>query len=228
MTQASNRIRLNRYSQAGYERGKNGAVLLLWWFVQATLFRCSPQPMYGFRRWLLRLFGASVGRGVKIRPTAIVTYPWKVAIGDHSWIGDRAELYSLDRIDIGAHCVVSQRSYLCTGSHDMADPAFPLLVKPVRLEDGAWVASDVFVHPGVTIGAMAVAAARSTVVRDIPAEEVHAGLPARFLKRRFPAESPTGQEREVSAARQAAQDSDGPADRLEPKAEQDRRKAVGS
>lgn len=218
MSQASNRIRLNQYSQDRYLRGKSGAVVLLWWFVQATLFRCSPQPMYGFRRWLLRLFGASVGRGVKVRPTAIVTYPWKVAIGDHSWIGDRAELYSLDRIDIGANCVVSQRSYLCTGSHDMADPAFSLVVKPVRLEDGAWVAGDVFVHPGVTIGTMAVAAARSTVVRDIPAEEVHAGMPARFLKRRFPPEAAAGlQERQEWDE----------ADQQEQKDDQ-RRKAVGS
>jgi len=165
--------------------------VLLWWLVQATLFRCSPQPMYAFRRLLLRTFGAAVGRGVKIRPTAIVTYPWKVAIGDYSWIGDRAELYSLERIAIGAHCVVSQRSYLCTGSHDMADPGFSLVVKPIRLQDGAWVASDVFVCPGVTIGTMAVAAARSTVLRDIPAEEVHAGTPARLLKRRFPSGAPT-------------------------------------
>lgn len=228
MSQASNRIRLNRYSQAGYERGKNGAVVLLWWFVQATLFRCSPQPLYGFRRWLLRLFGASVGRGVKVRPTAIVTYPWKVAIGDHSWIGDRAELYSLGRIEIGAHCVVSQRSYLCTGSHDMADPAFSLVVKPVRLEDGAWVASDVFVHAGVTIGTMAVVAARSTVVRDIPAEEVHAGMPARFLKRRFPPDRAAGQEEPQEMAAREQNERDEPDARIEQNEQNERRKAVGS
>lgn len=185
MNQTANRIRLNQYSQQGYDRGRSGVVVLLWWLVQGTLFRLSPQPMYGFRRFLLRLFGAAIGRGVKIRPTAIVTYPWNVAIGDHSWIGDRAELYSLTRIEIGAHCVVSQRSYLCTGSHDLTDPTFSLVVKPIRVQDGAWIASDVFVYPGVTLGTMAVAAARSTVLRDIPAEEVHAGTPAVFLKRRF-------------------------------------------
>ncbi|WP_123041915.1 putative colanic acid biosynthesis acetyltransferase [Cohnella candidum] len=184
-----NRIRLNQYRQDGYSRGRNGAVVLLWWFVQATLFRCSPQPMYGFRRFLLRLFGAKIGAGVKVRPSASFTYPWKVTIGDHSWIGDRAELYSLDRIEIGAHCVVSQRSYLCTGSHDPEDVAFSLIVKPVRIEDGAWVASDVFVYPGVTIGTMAVAAARSTVLRDVPAGEIHAGTPARFVRQRFPGEA---------------------------------------
>lgn len=196
----NNRIRLNQYSQIGYDRGRNGAIVLLWWFVQATLFRCSPQPMYGFRRLLLRLFGARIGKGVKVRPTASFTYPWKVSVGDHSWIGDRVELYSLDRIEIGAHCVVSQRSYLCTGSHDMTDAAFGLIVEPVCLLDGAWVASDVFVCPGVTIGTMAVAAARSTVMRDIPAEEVHAGTPARFIKRRFPAAAETREAREQRKA----------------------------
>lgn len=185
MKQTANRIRLNQYSQQGYDRGRSGIIVLLWWLVQGTLFRCSPQPMYGFRRFLLRLFGAVIGSGVKIRPTAVITYPWNVIIGDHSWIGDRAELYSLTQIEIGAHCVVSQRSYLCTGSHDLSDPAFSLIVKPIRMQDGAWVASDVFVYPGVTLGTMAVAAARSTVLRDIPAEEVHAGMPATFLKRRF-------------------------------------------
>ncbi|MBW5448364.1 colanic acid biosynthesis acetyltransferase WcaF [Cohnella sp. CFH 77786] len=195
MNPTTNRIRLNLYKQDGYSRGRGGATVLTWWFVHATLFRWSPQPMYGFRRFLLRLFGAKLGTGVKVRPSASITYPWKVSIGDHSWIGDRAELYSLDRIEIGAHCVVSQRSYLCTGSHDMEDPAFSLVVKPIRIEDGAWVASDVFVYPGVTIGTMAVAAARSTVLRDIPAEQVHAGTPAKFLKWRFtPEEEKTAEE----------------------------------
>lgn len=186
MKPVNNRIQLNLYNQEGYSRGRSGAVVLLWWLVQATLFRCSPQPMYGFRRFLLRLFGARVGRGVKVRPSVTITYPWKVSIGDHSWIGDRAELYSLERIEIGAHCVVSQRSYLCTGSHDAGDVAFSLVVKPIVIEDGAWVASDAFLYPGVTVGAMAVVAARSTVLKDVPAGEIHAGSPAKYLKERFP------------------------------------------
>ncbi|WP_246469481.1 putative colanic acid biosynthesis acetyltransferase [Cohnella nanjingensis] len=179
---------MDQYSQTGYSRGRGGAVVLLWWLVQATLFRWSPQPLYDYRNRLLRLFGARIGSGVKIRPTARITYPWKVAIGDHSWIGDHAELYSLDRIRIGNHCVVSQNSYLCTGSHDPTDVAFRLIVKPIRIEDGAWIASDVFVYPGVTVREMGVVAARSTVLQDIPASEIHAGTPARFVKQRFPLE----------------------------------------
>ncbi|MFC5405003.1 putative colanic acid biosynthesis acetyltransferase [Cohnella soli] len=182
-------IRLDLYEQRGYSRGRSGIYVMLWWFVQATLFRCSPQPMYRWRRMLLRMFGADIGQGVKIRPSARITYPWKVKIGDHSWIGDQAELYSLDAITIGRQCVVSQNSYLCTGSHDMVDPKFSLIVKPICVEDGAWIASDVFVYPGVTVGRMAVVAARSTVLRSVPAGEVHAGSPAKYLRPRFDAVS---------------------------------------
>ncbi|QJD88432.1 colanic acid biosynthesis acetyltransferase WcaF [Cohnella herbarum] len=189
----NNLVRLDLYSQSHYSRGRNGIVALLWWFIQGTLFRWSLQPMYGWRNWLLRLFGADIGTGVKIRPSARFTYPWKVKVGEHSWIGDHAELYSLDTITIGKHCVVSQNGYLCTGSHKMDDPAFSLVIKPIRIEDGAWIASDVFVYPGVTIGTMAVVAARSTVLHDIPGNEVHAGTPAKYIKMRFDALGASGE-----------------------------------
>jgi putative colanic acid biosynthesis acetyltransferase WcaF len=185
----NNRIRLDQYNQDWYSRGRSGAVVLLWWLVQGSLFRYSLHPMYRWRSFLLRLFGARIGQGVQVRPTARFTYPWKVSIGDYSWIGDDAEFYSLERIEVGSHCVVSQRSYLCTGSHDITDPAFGLVTKPIVIRDGAWVASDVFVYPGVTVGTMGVAAARSTVTRSIPDGEVHAGTPASFVKQRFPQEA---------------------------------------
>lgn len=179
------KIRLDQYNQDGYSRGRNGLVILLWWFIQGTLFRFSLHPMYKWRNFLLRLFGAKVGKGVQIRSSAKFTYPWKVEIGDFSWIGDNVEFYSLDQIAVGRHCVVSQKSYLCTGSHDMNDPRFGLITKPIRIEDGAWIASDVFLYPGVSIGEMAVVAARSTVTKFVPANEVHAGSPAKFIKHRF-------------------------------------------
>ncbi|WP_239618844.1 putative colanic acid biosynthesis acetyltransferase [Cohnella mopanensis] len=181
----NNQVRLDMYSQAHYSRGRSGIVVLLWWFVQGTLFRWSLQPMYSWRNGLLKLFGADIGKGAKIRPSARFTYPWKVKVGEHAWIGDHAELYSLDTITIGKHCVISQNSYLCTGSHRTDDPAFSLVVKPIRIEDGAWIASDVFIYPGITVGTMAVVAARSTVLHDISGNEVHAGTPAKYIKMRF-------------------------------------------
>ncbi|MFD0671321.1 putative colanic acid biosynthesis acetyltransferase [Cohnella sp. GCM10027633] len=184
----ANRIRLDEYDQNGFSRGRNGLFVLLWWFVQGTLFRFSLHPMYGWRRFVLRLFGANIGRKVLIRPSAKFTYPWKVKIGDYSWIGDNVEFYSLDTIIVGAHCVVSQKTYLCTGSHNIRDPRFGLITSPIRIEDGAWVASDVFVHPGVTIGEMAVVAARSTVLKNVAANEVHAGTPAKLIGQRMEAQ----------------------------------------
>jgi putative colanic acid biosynthesis acetyltransferase WcaF len=165
-------------------RGRSGLVVLLWQLVQPTLFGLSPQPFYAWRRALLRLFGAKIGRKVLLRPTARVTYPWKVEIGDCSWIGDHAELYSLERISIGRNVVVSQRSYLCTASHDMNDFAFSYITAPISIGDQAWVASDVFVAPGVTVGRGAVVGARSTVFDDVPPETVAYGQPARAVRKR--------------------------------------------
>ncbi|WP_341279081.1 putative colanic acid biosynthesis acetyltransferase [Paenibacillus sp. FSL H8-0537] len=180
-----NLIRLDQYEQAGYSRGRSGAYVLLWWLIQGTLFRFSLHNMYAWRSFLLRLFGANIGKDVLIRSTAKFTYPWKVSIGDFSWIGDHVQFYSLDEIVVGSHCVISQNAYLCTGSHKINDPAFSLEVRPIVIKDGAWVASDVFVYPGVTLHEMAVAAARSTVLKSIPANEIHAGYPAQYLRERF-------------------------------------------
>ena len=165
-------------------RGRSGVVVLLWQLVQASLFCLSPQPLYAWRRALLRLFGAKIGKGVIVRPTVRITYPWKVAIGDFSWIGDHVELYSLDRITIGSNSVVSQRSYLCTASHDIRDVAFPYVTGPIVICDQAWVAADVFVAPGVTVGRGAVVGMRSTVLNDVPASMIAVGAPAEVRRER--------------------------------------------
>lgn len=166
-------------------RGRSGAVVQLWWLVQATLFRASPQFMYGWRNGLLRLFGAKIGKGVIVRPTVRVTYPWKLTIGDHSWVGDFVELYTLGEIRIGQNAVVSQHSYLCTGSHDFRAPAFDIYAKPIVVEDEAWVAAGVFVHPGVTVARGSVVAARSVLSRDTEALTIWAGSPASKVAERL-------------------------------------------
>ncbi|MBW4445437.1 MAG: hormogonium polysaccharide biosynthesis acetyltransferase HpsU [Spirirestis rafaelensis WJT71-NPBG6] len=172
-------VDLRKYDQSWFDRGRPGWYILFWWFVQAIAFPLTPQPLSNLRCAILRLFGAKVGKGVLIRPTARFTYPWKVTIGDYSWIGDDVVLYSLDEIHIGSHCVISQKSYLCTGTHDIKDPAFGLKTAIITIGNGAWVTTDCFVAPGVTIGANAVIGARSTVLSDIPAGQVSWGNPCR-------------------------------------------------
>jgi putative colanic acid biosynthesis acetyltransferase WcaF len=159
-------------------RGRSAVMVQLWWIVQATLFRMSPQFMYGWRRFLLRLFGAQVGQGVLIRGTVRITYPWKLSVGDFSWVGDFAELYTLGNIDIGRNAVVSQYAYICTGSHDFRSVAFDIYQRPIRIEDEAWIAAGAFVHPGVTVAHGSVIAARSVVTADTEPLSIYSGSPA--------------------------------------------------
>ena len=172
-------VDLRQYDQSWFDRGRPSVLILFWWFVQAVTFPLTPQPLHGLRCFILRLFGAKIGKGVQIRPTARFTYPWKVVIGDYSWIGDDVVFYSLDRICIGQQCVISQKSYLCTGSHDPKDPAFGLIVKAIAIGNGAWVATDCFIGPGVQIGANALIGTRSSVFQNMPDGQVCFGSPCR-------------------------------------------------
>lgn len=140
--------------------------------------------MYGWRRFLLKLFGAKIGNNVIIRPSARITYPWKLTVGDNSWIGDNVDLYTLGEITIGKNSVISQRSYLCTGSHDFTKVDFPIYAKPIIIHDSVWVATDVFIAPGVTVHENVVVGARSSVFNDLAQDYVYLGTPAKPIKPR--------------------------------------------
>jgi len=165
-------------------RGRSKIGVQCWWIVQSTFFRLSPQFMYGWRRFLLRLFGAKIGENVLIRPTVKILYPWKLTVGDWSWIGDEITLYNMANIDIGKNCVISQKSYLCTSSHNYTKSSFDIFAKPIEIKDEAWVASDVFIAPGVTIGHCTVVGFRSTVNENLPPKMVCFGNPAKPIKPR--------------------------------------------
>lgn len=170
--------------QSSY-RGRSPLFVQLWWIVQATLFRRSPQVLYGFRRWLLRAFGGDIGKGAIIRPSVTVTYPWKVKIGSYSQIGDDVVIYSLAPITIGNSVVVSQKSYLCSGTHNFRSESFEIQSSPITIEDQVWLAADVFVAPGVTVGKGTVVGARSSVFTDLPEMMICTGSPARPVRPRI-------------------------------------------
>jgi len=188
---APSRVDMRKYDQSWFDRGRPNGLILLWWLVQAIAFPLSPHFLNGFRCGLLRLFGARIGQGVLIRPTARFTYPWKIEIGDYSWIGDDVVLYSLDDIQIGEHCVISQKSYLCTGSHDLQDPAFGLITAPIAIGNGVWIAADCFIGAGVEIGANAAIGVRSSVLSNMPEGQVCWGTPCKPRYKRVMKESPT-------------------------------------
>ena len=151
---------------------------------RVQLRRQGREVMYGWRRFWFRIFGAKIGTNVLLRPSVRMTYPWKVTIGDYSWLGDGVELYSLDTITIGSNVVVSQNTYICTGTHDYGVASFDMVTAPICIKDQAWVASDVFIHPGVTIGEACVVGARSTVGKDMPAGMLCVGSPCEVVRSR--------------------------------------------
>ncbi|MFN8416191.1 MAG: putative colanic acid biosynthesis acetyltransferase [Cytophagaceae bacterium] len=165
-------------------RGKPGWYVQLWWITQALLFHPSPQILYGWRRFLLRLFGAKIGKGVILRPSVKITYPWKLTIGDYAWIGDEVDLYTLGPIHIGANSVISQKSYLCTGSHDYSSTQFTITQSEIIIEEEVWVATDVFIAPGVRIGRGAVIGARSSVFKSLEGNIIYSGSPVRAIRPR--------------------------------------------
>jgi len=184
--QAESRVRVDRAACPSPHSAANKAARLLWQIACLILFRPVPWFWHAPRRALLRLFGAQVGRGAQIMPSVRIWAPWNLALGDAATISHGADLYNVARIEIGAHATVSQRSFLCTASHDPDHPNMPLVTAPLRIGPGAWVAAEAYVHPGVTLGADAVAGVRAVVLRDVPPGQIVGGNPARFLRMRNP------------------------------------------
>lgn len=156
----------------------------VWNLIQATLFRWSPRPLHAWRNFLLRAFGAKVGRGAHVYPGARIWAPWNVDIGEEAGVADGAILYSQGKITLGRRTVVSQGAHLCAGTHDYEQEGFPLVTKPITVGDHAWIAAEAFVHPGVEIGEGAVVGARAVVVKNLPAWMVYAGHPCVALHQR--------------------------------------------
>ena len=172
-------IDLTQFNNAHFSRGAPAWKEALWWAFRSLVFAPwfpIPSP---FKVAVLRLFGAKVGCGVVIRSKVNITFPWKLEIGDQVWIGDEVLILSLERVKIGSNVCVSQRAFLCTGSHDFGKEAFDLITKPIRIGDGCWIGAQAFVGPGVTCGDGSRCLAGAVVVKDVAAGTTVGGVPAR-------------------------------------------------
>ena len=144
---------LSKFNNASFRRGAPEWKEALWWGCRSLLFAPwfpIPSPI---KVAVLRLFGAKIGQGVVIRSRVNITFPWKIVIGDHVWIGEEVHILSLARVTIGSHVCLSQRSFLCTGSHDFGKESFDLVVRPITIGDGCWIAAGAFVGPGAGVPA---------------------------------------------------------------------------
>ena len=158
----------------------------LWAFVQATLFRWSPRPLHGFRARLLRLFGANIPAvsQIVVFPTVRITFPWKLSLAPRSMIGPEVVIYNLAPVSLARGANISQRTHLCAGTHDYTRWSMPLVTAPITIGENVWIAADVFIGPGVSIGELCVVGARSVVVHDLPPGKICVGHPCRPIKDR--------------------------------------------
>lgn len=155
---------------------------VVWGVVQATVFRCSPRPLFGWRRFLLNLFGARLDAKARVYPRVKVWAPWNLKMDAYATLADDVDCYCVDRITIGRRATISQYSYLCGATHDFEQSSRPLTPMPITIGPRVWIAADVFVSPGVTIGEGTVVGARSSVFTDLPAFKVCVGSPAKPVR----------------------------------------------
>lgn len=173
----------NPHDQPSFSwRNRMGRVL--WSVSAALLFRPSPRPLHGWRALLLRLFGAQLGRGCHIYAGARIWAPWNLVCDDGACIADGAIVYNPMTITLGRGCVVSQQAYLCGAGHDIDDPGFPMVSRPITIGAQAWVAARATVCAGVAVGEGAVLGLGSVATRDLQPWSVYAGVPARYLRQR--------------------------------------------
>lgn len=180
MPQALDRTSRIRRPSAHSLRSRLGRAV--WNLVWLVLFRPSPGPLHWWRRAVLRIFGAQMGKGAVIHPSARVWAPWNLIMDDYSCLGPRTDCYNAAPVRLGEYSVVSQYAFLCTATHDISSLRLPLVTGPVELGKHAWVCADSFIGPGVTVGEGAVVGARSSAYKDVAPWTVVTGNPARFLK----------------------------------------------
>lgn len=173
---------LSNYSAKAFDRGASTLKEAVWVLMRGIFFM-TPLPFPSeLRCALLRLFDAQVGRGVVIRENVNISFPWRLTLGDHVWIGEDVMILSLAQVTIESSVCVSQRAFLCTGSHDFRSATFDLQTKPITLRSGSWVAAQAFIAPGVEVGAGSMVTAGSVVVENVPPGVIVRGNPAATFK----------------------------------------------
>jgi putative colanic acid biosynthesis acetyltransferase WcaF len=178
------RVSLASFKTSGFFRGRSVFVEALWILVQA-LFVSSFLPGSAHRRFLLRLFGAQIGKRVTVKPGVRVKFPWRFITADNVWIGEDVWIDNLATVTIEANVCISQGSYLCTGSHDWSSTTFDLITRPIIVRYSAWIAAKACVGPGVVIGEGAVLTLGSSAYSDLDPWSIYAGTPAQRIKQRL-------------------------------------------
>jgi len=157
---------------------------MVWIATWLLLARFTPPPLHGWRRLLLRAFGAKIGPGVRVHGSVTIWHPSNLEIGAQALVGPGARIYNQGHVRIGRGTVISQRAHLCASSHDIDDPDFQLVLRPITLGDGCWVAAEAFVGPGVAMADGSILGARGALFASTEPNGVYSGNPAGLIKHR--------------------------------------------
>ncbi|WP_068077208.1 acetyltransferase [Novosphingobium lentum] len=163
---------------------RNRMLRVVWMATWLVLARFTPPPLHRWRRRILRLFGARIAPGARVHASVMIWLPANLTLGEHALIGPGVRIYNQGHIAIGARTVISQRAHICASTHDVRDPAFQLVLRPVTIGERCWVAAEAFVGPGVMMADRAVLGARAALFTDVPEDAVFSGNPAVFVKQR--------------------------------------------
>lgn len=172
------------FMETGNKNGANDSlsvsekIMRILWEIVKPFFYHSPRPFFGLRNWILRLFGAKIGKNVHIYPRVNIKLPWNLTIGNNVGVGEDTLLYSWAMITIEDDAIVSHKCQLCSGSHDCFDPEFPVILSPIIVKKGVWICTQVFIGPGVKLGEYAVVSSGAVLMRNAKSWGIYVGNPA--------------------------------------------------
>ncbi len=173
---------LSKFNNSWYKSGAGVMKRTAWFLVNATVFQNRAFPLVKFKIFLLKIFGAKIGKGVIIKPSINIKYPWRLAIGDYSWIGENVWIDNLENVEIGANCCISQGALLLCGNHDYKKPNFDLIIGKITLEDGVWIGAKSIVTGNVVCGSHSVLSVNSVASKDMESFGIYRGNPAEKIK----------------------------------------------
>lgn len=179
------KVDLSAFSNGSYNKGAHSIIITLWYFVNALFVRPSWIPFMCFKVFLLRLFGAKIGKRICLKPCVLIKSPWNLTIGDDCWIGEKVWIDNLDKVYIGSNVCISQGALLLTGNHDYTISSMPYRNAPITIEDGAWVGGKAIVCSGVTVHQNAILTVGSVATKDLEANGIYQGNPAVRIRERI-------------------------------------------
>lgn len=179
-----NSTNLSTYIHSAAYRNDSIIKRILWFYINAIIFKSALLPSSRVKVQLLRLFGARVGKRVVIRPGVNIKHPWLLQVGNHTWIGENVWIDNLVSVSIGSHVCISQGALLLTGSHNYKDPAFGLITGSIILEDGVWIGARAIVNHSITVGSHSILSAGSIATKNLDSWFIYQGNPAIKIKTR--------------------------------------------